>query len=77
RPVRGLNKGQTLPAQGVVPVQKGVDVLTLHRDGSRDPYVRFRFPPLQETDELTVRVSGPSDYTLIVNGNEVKGEVRP
>jgi molecular chaperone DnaK (HSP70) len=76
RPVRGLNKGQALPAQGVVPVQKGVDVLTLHRDGSRDPYVRFRFPPLQETDELTVRVSGPSDYTLIVNGNEVKGEVR-
>lgn len=76
RPVQGLNKGQTLPAQGVVPVQKGVDVLTLHRDRSREPYVRFRFPPLRETGELTVHVSGPSDYTLVVDGNEFKGEVR-
>ncbi len=77
RPVRGLNKGQSLPAQGVVPVQKGVNVLTLHRDGSREPYVRFRFPPLRETGELTVRVNGPSEYTLVVDGYEVKGEVRP
>jgi molecular chaperone DnaK (HSP70) len=76
RPVPGLQRGQSLPAEGAVPVQKGMDVLTLHRNRSREPYVKFRFPALQKSGELTVRVTGPSHYTVVVDGREIKGEVK-
>nr|MDP9120001.1 Hsp70 family protein [Acidobacteriota bacterium] len=76
RAVRGLQQGQALPASGVVPIQKGTSELKLYRNGNRDPYVRFRFPPTREASELTVRVDGPSNYTVVVGGQEIKGEVR-
>jgi hypothetical chaperone protein len=76
RPVAGLQKGQTLPAQGSVAVQKGTTELRLHRDGSREHHVRFRFPPVKEEGELTVHVNGLSDYAVVVDGREIKGEVR-
>jgi len=76
RPVPGLLRGQDLPAEGKVPVNKGLDFLTLHRNRSREPYVKFRFPALKKAGEITVRVKGPSDYTVVIDENEFKGEVR-
>ena len=76
RPVPGLQKGEALPAEGVVPVQKGTNELKLHRDGNKEHHVRFRFPPVREAGGLTVRVKGPSDYLVVVDGQEIKGEVK-
>jgi molecular chaperone DnaK (HSP70) len=76
RPVPGLQKGQSLPAEGAVAVHKGTSELKLYRDGNKEHHVRFRFSPLREEGELTVRVKGLSDYTVIVDGQEFKGEVR-
>jgi molecular chaperone DnaK (HSP70) len=76
RPVPGLQKGQTLPAKGAISVHKGTTELKLYRDGNKEHHVRFRFPPVREEGELTVRVKGLSDYAVVVDGEEIKGEVR-
>jgi molecular chaperone DnaK (HSP70) len=76
RLVPGLQKGESFPAEGMVPVQKGTNELKLYRDGNKEHHVRFRFPPVREAGGLTVHVKGPSDYVVVVAGQEIKGEVK-
>jgi molecular chaperone DnaK (HSP70) len=75
RPVKGLQKGQALPAKGTVKIQKGSTELKLFREGKKGIHARFRFAPLREGGEITVWVRGLGDYFVEVDGQEIKGEV--
>lgn len=75
RPIKGLEKGQTFPAEGSIKVQKGSTELKLFREGKKGIHARFRFAPVREEGKILVRVEGLGDYFAVVDGQEIKGEV--
>jgi len=75
RPIKELQKGQILPAEGTVKMQKGSTELKLFRKGKKGIHVRFRFAPLRQEGPIKVRVEGLGDYFVEVDGQKIKGEV--
>jgi hypothetical protein len=59
-----------------VELKMGAEMLTLHRDQRKEIYVRFRFPPVRQAGRFTVRVKGPSEFAVVVEGREYPGEVK-
>jgi molecular chaperone DnaK (HSP70) len=76
RPVKGLVKGQPLPAEGVVPVEQGAEDLKLFRDEEKQYYAQFHFPEVGQAGEVKVRFETPSECFVVVEGREWPGKVR-
>lgn len=77
--VPGLERGQSLPAQGRISLPAGMKRhgLELYRDRGESAYVTFKFPlEVVGPSDLVIQIHGPNDFSIVVGGREYKGEVR-
>ncbi len=69
----GLRRGDELPLEVTLPLEAGSDSLDLYRDGAQDAYVSFIFPALREAATVTLKIAGPSDFSVLIDGQWCQG----